>query len=147
MKIISHRGNLRGRIPERENHPSYIVEAINLGIDVEIDVWYVDGEFYLGHDEPVYKIELQFLMHPALWCHAKNSDALCMMLESGVHCFWHENDCYTLTSKAIPWCIPGKWIAGGITVVLSATESDEVIKDCLGVCVDNPLEWKEMYQS
>jgi len=147
MKIISHRGNLQGRIPERENHPSYIVEAVNLGIDVEIDVWYVDGEFYLGHDEPMHKVDLQFLMQPAMWCHAKNSDALRRMLESGVHCFWHENDCYTLTSKGIPWCIPAKWIAGGITVVLSPKDLGVAIKDCLGVCVDNPLEWKEIYQS
>ena len=54
MKLISHRGNLEGPNPERENHPDYIYEAIQAGYDVEIDIWFVDGKFKLGHDEPQY---------------------------------------------------------------------------------------------
>ena len=46
MKLISHRGNLNGRIPERENHPDYIDEAIEAGYDVEIDIWLNDGVLY-----------------------------------------------------------------------------------------------------
>ena len=38
MKIISHRGNVRGAIPDRENRPSYIDCAIGNGYDVEIDL-------------------------------------------------------------------------------------------------------------
>ena len=37
MILISHRGNIDGKIVERENHPEYIDEAIALGYDVEID--------------------------------------------------------------------------------------------------------------
>ncbi len=36
MKIISHRGNVRGPIPEKENRPSYIDCALGNGYDVEI---------------------------------------------------------------------------------------------------------------
>ena len=34
MILISHRGNLTGKNPERENHPDYIKEALDLGFDV-----------------------------------------------------------------------------------------------------------------
>ena len=51
MKIISHRGNIRGSIPEKENRPSYIDCALGNGYDVEIDINTVDGELWLGHDD------------------------------------------------------------------------------------------------
>ena len=56
MKIISHRGNVRGPIPEKENRPSYIDCALGNGYDVEIDINTVNGELWLGHDKPQYKI-------------------------------------------------------------------------------------------
>ena len=59
--LISHRGNLNGKQPHRENHPSYIDEALNLGYDCEIDFWYHEDKFWLGHDTPQYEIELQSL--------------------------------------------------------------------------------------
>ena len=36
---IAHRGNTRGPKPEKENQPEYILQAIQEGFDVEIDVW------------------------------------------------------------------------------------------------------------
>ena len=71
MILISHRGNLRGRIPKYENNPSYIEKALKEGFDVEIDVWYKDNEWYLGHDEPTYHINMNWLRNKKLWCHAK----------------------------------------------------------------------------
>ena len=61
MRFISHRGNLYGPDLEREKHPDYITEALNLGYDVEIDVWLLNGVYWLGHDEPQYKTNLEFL--------------------------------------------------------------------------------------
>ena len=57
MKVISHRGNIKGSIPDKENRPSYIDCAIGNGYDVEIDIRMIGGELWLGHDEPQYKIE------------------------------------------------------------------------------------------
>ena len=74
MKIISHRGNLEGRIPEDENNPDYIHEAIESGFDVEIDLWLYENGFYLGHDEPQYQIDLKFLKNERLWVHAKSME-------------------------------------------------------------------------
>ena len=50
MRLISHRGNINGRIRELENLPDYIDAAINLGYDVEVDLWLEGEKFYLGHD-------------------------------------------------------------------------------------------------
>ena len=47
MILISHRGNINGKNTEKENHPSYIDEAIKGEYDVEIDVWYVDEKLWL----------------------------------------------------------------------------------------------------
>ena len=43
MILISHRGNIDGKIVERENHPDYIDKAISEEFDVEIDVWMIEG--------------------------------------------------------------------------------------------------------
>jgi len=79
MILISHRGNILGKKKQLENNPDYIENALNLGYDVEVDVWSVDKQFYLGHDEPQYKIERSFLQNKKLWCHAKNIEAFYRM--------------------------------------------------------------------
>ena len=61
MKLISHRGNLNGPNKEHENHPDYIWEALQAGYEVEIDVWWVDGKFKLGHDEPQYDFPFELI--------------------------------------------------------------------------------------
>ena len=58
MILISHRGNISGENPEKENHPEYIDKAISLGYDVEIDVWDDSGKIVLGHDVPQYEIDM-----------------------------------------------------------------------------------------
>ena len=60
MIIISHRGNIRGEVPSRENAPSYIDCAIGNGYEVEIDVRSINGELWLGHDEAQYKVCLLY---------------------------------------------------------------------------------------
>jgi hypothetical protein len=46
MHLISHRGNIDG-ISKLENQPTYIDSAIELGYDVEVDIWYIGGKIYL----------------------------------------------------------------------------------------------------
>jgi len=107
MIVIAHRGNVFGPKPQKENSPDYISGALRLGYDVEIDVWYQNKQWYLGHDFPQYKVNLHFLKQKGLWCHAKNHQALLNMLKEDVHCFWHENDKVTLTSRGFMWALPG----------------------------------------
>lgn len=79
MIIIAHRGNLKGDIPQRENHPDYIDEAIMAGFPVEVDIWGIDrNKLLLGHTGPLYEISLDWLIRRknSLWLHTKNADAV-----------------------------------------------------------------------
>ena len=66
MKLISHRGNTSGPATEKENSPSYIKDALDMGYDVEIDVWNINGIWFLGHDDPCYQIDFKFLNYAKL---------------------------------------------------------------------------------
>ena len=143
MIYISHRGNLEGRNEKWENHPDYIMKALDKGYDVEIDVWYKDSLFYLGHDEPLHKIDVGFLKKNGLWCHAKNVEVLNIMLSySDIHCFWHQEDDVTLTSRNFLWTYPGKRLTANSICVLPE-KNDEIPKKCLGICSDSIVYYKE----
>jgi hypothetical protein len=66
MKLIAHRGNINGPNKEKENNPDYIFTALKLGYDAEIDIWYINNKWYLGHDNPVFEIKYNFLLDPKL---------------------------------------------------------------------------------
>tara|TARA_B100000131_G_C17952877_1_gene547177 strand:+ start:142 stop:582 length:441 start_codon:yes stop_codon:yes gene_type:complete len=142
MILISHRGNLSGKNDDKENHPDYIQTALDKGFDVEIDVWYKDGEWYLGHDKPQYQVDLEYLKNDKFWCHAKNIEALNQMLEEDIHCFWHQEDDVTLTSKGFMWTYPGKQLTSKSICVLPE-KNNEIPKKCLGICSDFIVSYKE----
>ena len=137
MKLISHRGNINGKIIEAENRPDYIDDTIRLGYDVEIDLWVVDGKIYLGHDSFQYEINDEWLNEriDKLWIHCKNVESLNWIKNTSLHYFWHENDTLTLTSKNYIWVYPGKQPIVGSIAVMPETFNDDV-SSCLGVCSD-----------
>jgi len=142
MILISHRGNVSGPNPEKENHPEYILAALQAGYDVEIDVWFENGKFMLGHDKPQYEFPFELMQnhYSKLWLHCKNLEALEMFLKldatgSKLNYFWHESDKVTLTSKNIMWTYPGTQPLKGSIAVLPELENDSV-EGCLGVCSD-----------
>ena len=149
FKIISHRGNISGSQKSKENRPDYILEALGLGYDVEIDVWWLTNGWYLGHDEPEYPIEEEFLINKSLWCHAKNLEALDKLLDLGVICFWHEDDKYTLTSNGLIWTFPGYPLGEKSICVMPKRFAKEFVdlSKCLGVCTDYPLQFKNLSRS
>ena len=55
MKIISHRGNVRGPIPEKENRPSYIDCALGNGYDVEGAL--KNGILYPSLDPSIFEVK------------------------------------------------------------------------------------------
>ena len=60
MILISHRGNINGRIPDLENSPDYIDAAIKLGYDVEVDVWFYNDSFFLGLEPTGERVSTTF---------------------------------------------------------------------------------------
>jgi len=141
MKLISHRGNIDGINKEFENNPKYITQALERGFDVEIDVWLIDKDFYLGHDLPQYKIDFDFLVNPKLWCHAKNSYALSKLLENKVHCFYHRDDNYTLTSQGIIWVYPKNLLYYNSVCVLPEKGYNGILEKCYGICSDYIIDY------
>jgi hypothetical protein len=143
MIYISHRGNLKGRDAASENQPEYIDEAINAGFDVEIDMWWVDGRIYLGHDEPQYEVDDIWLSHRAdkLWVHCKNVELLNWIRSTTLHYFWHEEDTLTLTSKQYMWVYPGKQPIIGSIAVMPELYNDKINK-CMGICSDFVEDYK-----
>ena len=142
MIIISHRGYVNGPDELVENNPEQIKNLLNKNIHVEIDVWYVGERLYLGHDGPQHEVDLRFLENDKLWCHAKNLPALEHMLQHNVHCFWHQKDDYTITSKGFIWSYPGKSLTPMSICVLPELKKQDY-KTCYGVCTDYPMIYKE----
>lgn len=111
MKIISHRGNINGVDVNNENKPSYIDIALSLGYDVEIDIWWVDNNLYLGHDNPDTKINFIWLKERKnnLWIHCKNLKAVEYFSKinekSNINFkfFCHQSDKYALISDNHIW--------------------------------------------
>lgn len=140
MILISHRGNLNGPNPERENKISCIEEAISLGYDVEIDLWLIGSKFFLGHDLPQYEINLNWIIERQcfLWVHCKNLSAIEYLngLDNKINYFWHQSDDVTLTSLGFIWAYPGKQPIAGSISVLPELNNYEDLDYCYGVCSD-----------
>ena len=123
MRWILHRGNYNG--PNTiENNPIELLNLIEKDYELEIDLWYRDNRFYLGHDFPEYEIEEEFLEHNGLWIHCK-----------------HTNEDYVLTSKGYIWCFVGKPALENSVIVMpekalsSYTYEELISKNCI-VCSD-----------
>ena len=137
MKLISHRGNIRGPVADKENRPSYIDCAIGNGYDVEIDVRSIDGQLWLGHDEPQYEIKYDFLTLDGLWLHAKNGDALYNLLQDRTcNVFYHTDEDWVLTSKKYIWTYPNQLLYPNSICVLPELGYNGNIKNCKGICSD-----------
>jgi len=137
MINISHRGNINGRNVKKENSPEYILSALEQGYECEIDVWFIKDQWFLGHDNPTYKIDEDFLKDKRLWCHAKSIGSLVEMLkESDIHCFWHQEDDVTLTSQQYIWTYPDKLIWGGNAIAVLPELYNSDIERCVGICSD-----------
>jgi hypothetical protein len=140
MRLISHRGNINGRVESSENKPSYIDLAIDSEYDVEIDVWYIDDQLYLGHDEAQYTVDFRWFRDRIrkLWIHCKNIEALLYFREVGYdfNYFYHNEDDVTLTSKNHLWTYPGKKLTNQSIAVMPENVPDWDISNCMGICSD-----------
>jgi len=111
MILISHRGNIVGPNKQRENMPSYIDTAISAGYEVEVDVNYINGVFYLGHDTPDIEISEVWIKKRKnkIWFHCKNMQAAARFKElenltgESYKFFCHTSDTFVLTSTNHIW--------------------------------------------
>lgn len=153
MHFIAHRGNIDGPNADRENSPEYIIEAIELDFDVEVDLWEINRELYLGHDEPEYIISDNFLWDykDRLWVHCKNAEAMFHMsgiLASGYNkpqFFWHQKDNYTLTSNNVIWAYPGQPLNAN-SICVMPENANHPVDNCAGICSDYILRYRDEHK-
>lgn len=153
-RLIAHRGNTEGKKEFCENHPDYIQNAINKGLDVEVDVWYDEGELYLGHDAPNYNISIKQLEKWAkkqfVYAHCKNSKAaLYVPFSYGLVPFAHSEDDFIILPDMHLWIHPKAIQALPVSVqkesIIVAHEWVTTPLNYFGICTDTPLLYKEVF--
>lgn len=141
MILISHRSNINGPDKDLENHPDQIKKVLNLGYHVEIDVWFVNNKFFLGHDNPKYEVNVEFILDKRFWHHAKNIEALHKLNNIKpnylINCFYHQADDCVLTSGGWIWTYTNKLIPSSQGIaVLPETCPNWDISNAGGICSD-----------
>ena len=141
MIYIAHRGLTEGPDVNLENRPQQIEQSLNQGYHCEVDVWYVNDKWFLGHDRPDYEVPYEFLEQYGLWLHAKNLDALYVMGANRIlNFFWHESDSCVLTSQGDIWTQPGKPLTRNSVMVMPEYVDKSLenarTAECYGICSD-----------
>jgi hypothetical protein len=137
--LIAHRGNINGRIEDCENSPNYIFFALDLGYNVEVDVWLVNNKLFLGHDKPQYSTTYNFLTNTKLWLHCKNVEAMeFLSKDASLNAFAHKDD-IIITRHGFLWTAPGGIITRRSIAVMPELVSDWDISEAYGICTDYPL--------
>jgi hypothetical protein len=125
--------------------------ALHKGYDCEIDLRVIDGKFYLGHDNPDYQVEEEFIQRPGLWIHAKNLTALHYLSTTDLAYFWHQNDDCVITSNVYIWTYPEKELTDRSIRLMPEWKDPEftTILDnrCYAICSDYVEAIKEIIAS
>jgi hypothetical protein len=154
MIFISHRGNTDSIKKDLENTQKYIDLAISKGYEVEIDIWYVDQNLFLGHDKPEKLVSLQWLEErkDKLWIHTKNRSALeyFTMQKNCFKFFWHTIEPYILTSNCLIWAHDYESINNEKICIIPLLSLEQVVeadvRDWYAICTDFPDQCKEKWE-
>jgi hypothetical protein len=143
MILISHRGNLSGpgTAGYGENHPASIAQVLGDGYACEVDVRYLDGQFWLGHDSPEYRVGAAWLDSNQLYVHCKNIEALLFLKDmKWMHAFYHtDEDVVLLTNSNLLWTYPKQeniLTKHSIAVLPEVVGAWMGVDVCAGVCSD-----------
>lgn len=157
MRFIAHRCQTEGPDPIVENNLEHGLELLDNGYDIEVDIWWADNDrcFYLGHSKHQYELLPHQITHligkynDHIWFHCKDRQSLSMLLSWGVHCFWHQTDDYTLTSKGYIWTYPDKRMPqnNGILALPEKCRNANVFTNIAGICSDYIRKYKEQYET
>lgn len=110
---IAHRALVAGPDHEKENNIQTIHTRCQQGLSSEIDIWFHEEEFWIGHDAPRERVTLEFLTSEFLWIHAKNGEAFYKLQAIsnerglGLRIFYHTQEHYALTTVGDTIILPG----------------------------------------
>ncbi len=150
-KLIAHRGNIRGPVPDRENEPNYVLSALSQGYMVELDVWLVEGQLWSGHDSPQHNLEdWPEVIHDfegEIVFHCKDVGSLHHLVSrrphNPCHAFNNDQDPYVLTSWNYIWTLPEERVTDKSIVVMPERRPDWDISGCWGICSDYVERYRE----
>lgn len=143
MKIISHRGNVDGIENLNENTIPFIQKSIDIGFDVEIDIWKTEFGLKLGHDFPKNNVDIDWLMEKRefLWIHCKNLEVFQFLdTFNCFNLFVHDKDPVVITTKGYRWYYMGNDAPNGICVLPEQFDK-KIIPSTKGICTDFPIEF------
>ena len=141
MIKIAHRGNINGKSIELENTISYLVNALDKGYDVECDVRIIDGNYYLGHDEPQEMVDISFFTSN-VWVHAKNIETYLSLFGKCENLFFHTYEHCVLTTSNKIWTLPGQKLSENSIQVMPEYVGEAFNKNVYGICTDFVSEIK-----
>tara|TARA_B100000963_G_scaffold344053_1_gene346507 strand:+ start:175 stop:633 length:459 start_codon:yes stop_codon:yes gene_type:complete len=152
MKWISHRGNTAGPDPKNENKIKTINACLDKGLDVEVDIWFENNKFFLGHDSPDELLNIDFFKINELWFHLKNLNSLKIIKDySPLNYFWHEEDKCTITSSGKFWLYPGNNVESKDSIFVLPENFNTNLNfknyNIFGVCTDYIDSYKKKYKN
>lgn len=157
MIIISHRGNITGRLSSKgqENTCEAIENAIALGYHVEIDIFKRGEKITLGHDIPQEEFSVAafiakfYNVRDKLWIHCKNIDALIFcadVLKDDFIYFGHSLDEFVLTSNKCIFTCPNKLKGKNVICVMpELIDNFQMSDNYYGILTDYPEIYEKNY--
>lgn len=145
MILISHRGNIEFSIKKSENTVEYINKAIDLGFHVEIDIWFFDKKWFLGHDKPENIVDYNYLLNDKFWIHCKNQAAYKILHQNpDLNVFYQTTEKFVITSKNYIWMHENTNLLPNSICVLPENGIKGDIKKCCGICSDEIIKYKNL---
>ncbi len=102
-----------------------------------------EGQLYLGHDHPQYRVELSWLLErkDKLWVHTKDFESLDFLIETGLRIFFHEQERQTIINNTnLIWSHDLESANSKSIIPLldlqSINEYGYIAQDVYGVCSD-----------
>jgi hypothetical protein len=66
-----------------------------------------------------------------------------MLSNKKIHCFWHEEDKYTVTSRGHIWTYPKEDTTPNSVIVIAGSRLNQSYKKTHGICGDYVLTWSK----
>lgn len=141
--IISHLGNIAGRVPEKENKLAYINAALKAGWHVLVDVRWHNGGFYLPHMDGFDCLSPAFLSKQRIWSRAADAETLDALCNIGAHTLVATAAPFTLTSAQFIWTLPGYSLSPrAVAAYPELAEPDWLeLYEPAGVCSNEPSNY------
>lgn len=141
--IISHLGNIDGRIPERENRFSYLKAALAAGWHVCADVVFRNGGLLLPWQNGFDPAPLSFFSQPRVWSRCRDAETLDALCNVKAHAFFLSDTGHTLTSEQFVWTLPPETLVDrSIAAFPELTDANWLTtQEPAGLCSNTPISY------